>query len=822
MKTNAQLDLAFNFVQFTGQNIFLTGKAGTGKTTFLKSLKDRSPKRMIVVAPTGVAAINAAGVTIHSFFQLSFAPQLGTESEQSGQMRFNKEKIRIIRSLDLLVIDEISMVRADILDAVDRVMRRFRDKTKPFGGAQVLMIGDLQQLAPVVKTDEWNLLKREYETVYFFSSKVLKQTQYVSIELSHVFRQEDNRFIEILNKVRDNRLDSKSVEILNQRYIRGFQPAEEDGFITLCTHNVQADRINNSKLRSLNTNTKVFTARIEGKFPEYSFPTDAELKLKVGAQVMFVKNDPSPEKNFYNGKIGQITKIDEEAVWVSCPGEEEEMEVTPLVWENMKYSIDEKTAEIKEEMEGLFSQIPLKLAWAITIHKSQGLTFEKAIIDAEASFAHGQVYVALSRCKTLEGMVLSTPISGKSIINDNTVSGFIHQVEENQPDEKALHKARLAYQKELLFELFRFNYSLYLLNSLKGIFQENSTTVPEILINQLNRIQQNFSSELLQVAEKFQLQINQMLEKEANVEENVKLQDRIQKAAVYFADKIQQVLITEIENADFDVDNKAVRKQIKNTVTRILDEAETKLAEFEVCQTGFNIKKILDARAKAIVENEKPALKKKKAVEIVADGAIPHPELYKLLRAWRYEKATEMEIPVYMIFSQKALIEMVNYLPTDSATLQLINGMGARKIEQFGADIVQMIQLYCDENNIEKGEIPLKAGAKKEKKPKADTKKVSFDLFKTGKTVGEIATERSLTTATIENHLAHFVKLGELDIKQFLSEDKLEKIVGYFKKTENKSFGEAKSHFGDEVSYSELRMALSYLENISSEKDREN
>ena len=432
MQTNKQLELAFDFVQYTGKNIFLTGKAGTGKTTFLKNLKEKSPKRMIVVAPTGVAAINAGGVTIHSFFQLSFAPQIGIESEQVRQMRFNKEKINIIRSLDLLVIDEISMVRADILDAVDRVMRRFKNGKKPFGGTQVLMIGDLQQLAPVVKSEEWNLLKREYETVYFFSSKVLKETSFVSIELQHVFRQQDDNFISLLNKVRDNQLDENSVEVLNRRFLPKFNPDDKDGYITLCTHNIQAERINESKLRSIKSASNVFSATIEGKFPEYSYPTSSELKLKAGAQVMFVKNDPSPEKQFYNGKIGIITNIDEETVFVKCPDEDGEIAVTPLLWENVKYSIDKKTSEIKEEVEGSFVQIPLKLAWAITIHKSQGLTFERAIIDAEASFAHGQVYVALSRCKSLEGLVLSTPISGKSIINDRKVSGFIQQVEENQ------------------------------------------------------------------------------------------------------------------------------------------------------------------------------------------------------------------------------------------------------------------------------------------------------------------------------------------------------------------------------------------------------
>jgi len=816
VQTNKQLELAFNFVRYTRQNIFLTGKAGTGKTTFLKSLKEKSPKRMIVVAPTGVAAINAGGVTIHSFFQLSFAPQIGIEREQTGQMRFNREKINIMRSLDLLIIDEISMVRADILDAVDRVLRRFKNRNKPFGGAQVLMIGDLQQLAPVVKNEEWGLLKREYETVYFFSSKVLRETSFVSIELNHVYRQQDDLFISVLNKVRDNKLDQEAVTILNKRYLPGFQPTDEDGYITLCTHNVQADRINDSKLRLISAKAQVFKAKVDGKFPDYSYPTDLDLKLKIGAQVMFVKNDTSPEKLFYNGKIGKITDIEDNTVFVRCPGENDDIEVTPLVWENVKYSIDENTAEISEEVEGSFSQIPLKLAWAITIHKSQGLTFERAVIDAEASFAHGQVYVALSRCKTLEGMVLSTPISNRSIINDGTVSGFIQKVEKNQPGEKELTEAKLAYQQELLTELFRFSFISYLLNSLGKLLQENTASVPGVVIEYFQKTQGLFAVELFEVAEKFQNQINQLLEVQPDVEQNTRLQERISKAAVYFSEKTKIIIVEGFEKADFDVDNKTLRKQINNTISRILEEAETKQAGFEVSKKGFNVKTLLDARAKALIEAGRPKFGKLKAKEIVSPENIPHPQLYSLLRSWRFEKATELDAPVYMVFSQKALIELVNYLPTDKKMLRLINGMGDRKIEQFGADIIQIIQHYCDENNIEKGKIPLKVVAeKKGKVPKPDTKKISFELFQSGKTVAEIAAERALTPNTIESHLAHYVGLGKLDVKQFLSEEKLKKILGYFNSAENKSFSEAKTYFGDEVSYGEMRMGLSHLESLS-------
>ncbi len=813
MQTNKQLNLAFDFVQYTGQNIFLTGKAGTGKTTFLKSLKEKSPKRMIVVAPTGVAAINAGGVTIHSFFQLSFAPQVGVETNDMKRKRFNREKISIIRSLDLLVIDEISMVRADILDAIDRVLRRYKNRNKPFGGVQLLMIGDLQQLAPVIKNEEWNLLRHEYETVFFFSSKALRETPYVSIELTEVFRQQDDKFIAILNRVRDNNLDQNTLIELNKRYIPDFQPDDDEGFITLCTHNLQAQHINEDKLIGIKGSKRLFRAEIEGKFPEYMYPTLPELVLKVGAQVMFVKNDPEPEKLFYNGKIGKITKIDKDVIYVICPGDEEEIGVTPLLWENVKYTIDEKTAEISESVEGSFLQHPLKLAWAITIHKSQGLTFEKAIIDAEASFAHGQVYVALSRCKTLEGMVLRSRIDERSIINDGTVDNFIRNVEQNQPGDKELNEAILTYQKELLLDVFDFENIKMQVNIINKILRENSSAIPQIVVSHLKKIKDLVYSQLVEISYKFQNQIKNYLTVQPNIQQNQKLQERISKAAIYFSDKVRSILLDEFQKADLDVDNSALRKQLNTSSERLTDAAHIKLVSFEVCRTGFDVKELLDATARVLVGQKKPTTKKHKAKEIATLDSIPHPKLYDTLRRWRMEKAIELEKPAFFVFSQKTLIEMVNYLPVETATLKSLNGFGSRKIEQFGTDIIQIIQNYCDENNVERMEIPLKeATIPKEKKPKVNTKKVSFEMFQAGKTIAEIAAERELTTGTIEGHLAHFVGLGKLDINLLFDKEKLEKITGYFKSAENKSFGEAKAHFGEDISYGELRLAMSYLE----------
>ena len=449
MESNPQLELAYDFLEYTGVNVFLTGKAGTGKTTFLRELKRRSPKRMIVVAPTGVAAINAGGVTIHSFFQLPFGPYVPGVTEVVGQgdklhytHKFNREKINIIKTIDLLVIDEISMVRADLLDAVDDILRRYRSKNEPFGGVQLLLIGDLQQLAPVVKEDEWALLKQHYASAFFFHSKALAATRYVMIELKHVYRQQDREFVDLLNRVRENRVDTAVLGMLNRRYIPDFKPSDEEGYITLTTHNHQAQRINDVKMAELSTRAYSFKAEVKDNFPTYSYPTEETLVLKQGAQVMFVKNDSSPEKRYYNGKIGKITAINDRSIEVVGKEDGLKIQVTPEEWTNTRYTLDEETREITETVEGTFKQYPLKTAWAITIHKSQGLTFERAIVDANAAFAHGQVYVALSRCKTFEGLVLSSPVTMSSLVSDGAIDEFVREAEQKEPNKEELQQDR--------------------------------------------------------------------------------------------------------------------------------------------------------------------------------------------------------------------------------------------------------------------------------------------------------------------------------------------------------------------------------------------
>ncbi len=456
MQQNKELRQAWDFVEHTGTSIFLTGKAGTGKTTFLKAVKEHSSKRMIVVAPTGVAAINAGGVTIHSFFQLPLSPYIPGTSIKD-RFDFGKEKRRIIRTLDMVVIDEISMVRSDLLDAVDSVLRRYRDHTQPFGGVQLLMIGDLQQLTPVVTPQDEELLRAYYDTPYFFGSRALQQISYVTIQLTHVYRQQDQAFIDILNHIRDGQPTPADLAHLNERYRPAFFPKAEEGYIRLTTHNRMADSYNETELQKLPGRRFVYTAKIEDNFPEYSYPADVRLELKMGAQVMFIKNDPSGHHRYYNGRIGHVVALDEEHIHVKCPGDDEPIEVEQQEWENTKYVINERTRVIEPQVQGVFRQYPLRLAWAITIHKSQGLTFDRAIIDAGLSFASGQVYVALSRCKSLEGLVLATPIGERSIIRDGRVTDYIaHQQEAAERSISELPSLKEEYYRYQLLDLFDF------------------------------------------------------------------------------------------------------------------------------------------------------------------------------------------------------------------------------------------------------------------------------------------------------------------------------------------------------------------------------
>lgn len=810
-QNTTQLQLAHDFVEYTGKNIFLTGKAGTGKTTFLHEIRKNSLKRMVVVAPTGVAAINASGVTIHSFFQLAFGPYLpgyqtteNTGDQKPGKngsaQRFSRQKINIIRSLDLLVIDEISMVRSDLLDGIDATLRRFRRSKVPFGGVQLLMIGDLRQLSPVVKDDEWTLLQKYYQTPYFFSSKALMQTQFIGIELTKVFRQSDDHFIALLNQVRGNKLTSQTIEELNKRHLPNFK--DHEGYITLTTHNKKAHQINDSRLSLLKSHRQKFKATIVGNFPEYIYPTDEELILKVGAQVMFVKNDPSPLKSYYNGKIGRIVDLDKETVTIQCEGDEDSISVSALEWNNIKYTLNDESKEINESIEGTFKQIPLKLAWAITIHKSQGLTFEKAIIDAEAAFAHGQVYVALSRCKTLEGMVLSTPIRTESVKHDSSVDQFSTDIENNQPDEKQLEEQKQLFEEQLILDLFSFeNLQISLWVFLK-IMRENSSSLREGFLVAMNVMNDELRKNVTDVSGTFQQQLKRMFADTSNPEHQSLLQDRIKKGAAYFSNQLSGKLMAIIGNLDIDIDNRQVKKSVSDQLTRILEEAYYKKGCLEACRSGFIMKDYLLERAKAaILAPEKKKSGKKTATTLITETK--RPKVYAKLKQWRDQLAKEKNVPVYIVLPGKTMIELSNEMPTTLWQLKKVKGFGKKKIEQYGQII---LDLLLEDIPKELSQAIPEEEPEEEVVIKISTYETTMELWKKNLSIEEIAKERGLAISTIEGHLAKFVKSGEVEIEDLVKKEKIAVIQELFNECGPINLSEARYILGEEYSYGEIRI----------------
>lgn len=735
MDINEQAQLAWDIIETTNTNLFLTGKAGTGKTTFLRRLKEESSKRIVVVAPTGIAAINAEGVTIHSFFQLSFAPFIPDAQYKlkEQQYRFSKQKIRVIQSIDTLVIDEISMVRADLLDAVDSVLRRFRKNQLPFGGVQMVMIGDLGQLAPVAKDDEWQMLSRYYDTPYFFSSIALKSTRYAIVELKTVYRQSDSHFVELLNRVRDNRADDKVLAALNSRYIPNFQPRVEEGYIRLTTHNYQAQQENERQLALLPGKPYTYEASISGKYPEMLFPTEQILTLKEGAQVMFVKNDSSADKAFYNGMIGTVTEINEKNFFVRTKDTGVVIKVEPEQWENTRYEIDDRTNEITEEIEGTFKQFPVKPAWAITVHKSQGLTFDRAIIDVQRAFTHGQTYVALSRCRTLEGLVLSAPLPMSAIIRDGAVDDYVSRAVEHTPNKEQIDLLQRDYYLSVLSELFDFRPLMSAFNRMLDLLMGHfRRSYPKLIIEYKARLEV-IKTQLYDVAERFKMQYNQIVISTPDYQEDVHLQERLTKGATYFARTISDIE-TLVKNTDVQTDTPEVKKMMTELLATLKELVMQKRALLNyVKDDGFGLNEYLHQRAvvlmgkvnegtkkntakqktvakdrssaKSMVEaKDKPAANTRIEAKDKAGSAVPelkvlHPEVLEALTEWRRQRAMKAHMPTYCILQQKALIAIANLLPQDKEALAKIPFCGKVKAEKYGDEVLVVVK-----NAIEGGE----------------------------------------------------------------------------------------------------------------------
>lgn len=605
MELNGQSQLAWNFVEFTSKSVFLTGKAGTGKTTFLRKLVSDSSKSVVVVAPTGVAAVNAGGVTIHSFFQLPLTVYVPGCTQKGPRFNMSKEKLRIIRAMDLLVIDEVSMVRADLLDAVDATLRRYRGNPAPFGGVQLLMIGDLQQLSPVVRAEEREILAPHYDTPFFFSSKALARLDYVTIELTEVFRQgDDPRFVALLNNIRDNCLTADDRRLLEQRWKPMFSPSAEEGYIRLTTHNALADDYNRRALERLPGEAFELEALVDGDFPEQAWPVSSKLVLKRGAQVMFLRNDS--EQRYFNGKIGTVVDYDPEVgVTVRCAGDAEPVTVEWAEWENTKYTVDDATQEIKTEVIGKFRQVPLRPAWAITIHKSQGLTFDKVVIDAGAAFAPGQVYVALSRCRTLAGVVLVTRIPSASIVADSGVVAYLATQREGCSQILMNYQRAMAdYCREMMCELYdcrSVSEPFEKLREIAGRMDRSFITVSATLLAVSERLQ----ADVTEIAARWCARIKTT--DDATLDSD-QFRGAEKRGARYFLDKLEEILIPETEQIfSIATANKVLQKRLdeyRNAMHTALNVKMILLRYFSGRE--FSVEEYLVARRKATLLASKP------------------------------------------------------------------------------------------------------------------------------------------------------------------------------------------------------------------------
>ena len=816
-QVNHELRTAWDFVENTGVSIFLTGKAGTGKTTFLKTLNERLPKRMVVVAPTGVAAINAGGVTIHSFFQLPLAPYI-PDSTFKERFDFSAEKRSIIRTMDLLVIDEISMVRSDLLDAIDHVLRRFRNSRLPFGGVQLLMIGDLQQLAPVVTDQEAPLLNRYYETPFFFGSKALQMLNYVTIELKHVYRQSDEHFLLLLNHIREGKATPQDFAELNQRYVPDFRPRPDEGFIRLTTHNAMAQRYNDGELQRLPAHAYIFEAQVEGTFPEFSYPADERLVLKEGAQVMFIKNDPSAEHQFYNGKIGHVVSITKEGITVKCPDDDFTIQVESMEWENTKYVLNEKTKEIESQVQGTFTQYPLRLAWAITIHKSQGLTFERAIIDAASSFASGQLYVALSRCKTLEGLVLASAISERALISDYRIAQYTAWQEQAARQSIAqLPALKEQYFVGLLCELFDFSV-------LREKEEWLCRTLDEFLYGQypsLGRshraVLQALANDVMGVAAKWHNVIRATPVGQMHAQSFL---ERVQRSAAYFHTQLTEMLGMLLDDSAVDIDNKMVKKRYDEALADVRLEYLVKTNLMQVFSSQeFDSAAYLRAKNHAILDaiggSYAKRTRKRKADSVVTPD-IKYPDLYRRIFQWRERKALETGSQPANIMQQRAMVNLVNFLPGDLASLVAVPYIGKQSAKRYGEDLLSIVSHYAEENGLTMLQSRAIKKQTAENKGVPETKQISFNLYKQGRTPEEIAQERGYSVGTIYVHLAYFVKRGDIALSELVSDTQLQTIrraIGMARG--QNSLTAIKSFCTPDIDFGQIRLVLNSMKRES-------
>ncbi|WP_264520002.1 helix-turn-helix domain-containing protein [Flavobacterium sp. N1994] len=745
---SAEANYVLQFINQTNRSIFLTGKAGTGKTTLLKEIIKSTHKNCVVVAPTGIAALNAGGVTIHSLFQLPFggfipdnsSPQFSDNSKFETKATLRRHfkmstlKKAVIQNMELLIIDEVSMLRSDLMDAIDFMLQSVRKGNQAFGGVQVLFIGDLLQLPPIIREEEWRTLRKYYKGKFFFHSHVIQQNPPLYIELSKIFRQTEEQFISVLNNLRNNQISANDIKILNQFVQPNFDLKANKGYITLTTHNIKADAINSQSLIDLKGKANVYKALIVDDFPEKIYPLEEQLELKIGAQVMFIKNDLSFDKNYFNGKMGVIQSLSEEEIWVHFPEENKTIEVERYEWQNIRYYVDENTKEINEEILGTFTHYPIKLAWAITVHKSQGLTFDKAALDVSQVFLPGQAYVALSRLRSLKGLVLLSPLQMNGISSDQDVLEYAENKATTTLLENALKQDTKSFIHNYLIASFDWTDLAQEWRNHQFSYNENSELSAKSKYATWAKKQTEAIENLLDASRKFAAQLNSLFK-----EEEVDLKfvfERVQAAYTYFFEPLDALVYEILWKLEEVIRIKKVKA--------FYDE----LVILETLQV------------KAVLQ----LMKAKLLIETVAKG-----------ETISKEKVTSEEIKYYKI----------------------------RKLETIREDFKKLnITLIEDEVDLERYTKKKKAT----KEPKKSTVQETYELWLDKNSIKEIAAIRKLTPQTVGGHMAKLIESETISINDVLPEEKILELAKAFKGYKEETLNGLKEQYGDKFTWDELKM----------------
>ncbi len=749
--------VAERFIQLTAENIFLTGKAGTGKTTFLKRIKSTTIKKTLVAAPTGIAALNAGGVTLHSQFQLPFGgfiPEHGefrvqgdskfeTLSTLTRHFKMSGQRTKTIREAELLIIDEVSMLRADLLDAIHFMLQSVRRNKKPFGGIQVLFIGDMMQLPPVVKRSEWEVLSQYYKSPFFFDAQVLRDHPPIYIELETIYRQADQNFTRLLNKIRYNQLQQEDTQLLNSYYKPHFSPNSDERYIRLTTHNRDADEINQMELHRLSTPLRTFESTIEGEFPPHIFPCESNLLLKKDAQVMFIKNDPSGDQRFYNGKIGRVLDFQEKNILIE-DSDGKKISLDPYLWENIRYSVNEETKQIEEETIGSFTQFPLRLAWAITIHKSQGLTFEKAIIDIEKVFASGQAYVALSRLKSLEGLVLSSPIATQGIPYDASLSRFETRKEIQGNTQKLFTEYSDLYLKNYCLNSFELNHLITDWNThIKSYNKDEGKSEKQNYLEWAKTIWEELTK-LNSVARKFRNQLIPLLE----LNDIAALKERVHAAVSYFNPKLQQL-------------NERVLKH--KLLISALPRTKTYCTELETLDAGMSNTLISFQKSLVLID-------------------------------YRLQPELDLSAEWKNIAALKWRSRILN------------------EVQNQTANINQSATKKSNSNKKRESSWSKDSEPKKPKRETGQTYTLTLESFQAGKTIEEIAENRSLAPSTIVSHIRRLIGEERIPIEQVVSEQAFTEWSNFLSENPETNIWAMKDSIGDENKFRELTFTYTYLE----------